>query len=71
VQLLAVANEQLDAKLRFELAHAGGDVGLHAVELLRRACDAARLHDGAEDVEIGQVHRSHFEMHLIIIIHFT
>jgi hypothetical protein len=71
VQLFAIADEEVDAELGFELAHARGDVGLHAVELLRGAGDAARLYDGAKDVEIGQVHRSHFEMIFITIIHFT
>ena len=58
VELLAVADEQLDAELLLELLHPRGDVRLHAVELFGRARDAARLHDGAEDLEVGQIHRS-------------
>src|SRR5262249_60405484 len=71
VQLLAVADEQLDPELALELAHARGDVGLHAVELFGGTGDAAGLHHGAEDLEVAQVHRSHSEMLSIIIIHFT
>jgi hypothetical protein len=71
MQALALAYEELDAQLGFELANARGDVGLHAVELFRRARHAAGLHHGAEDMEIGQIHRSCPEMVTIIIIHFT
>jgi hypothetical protein len=41
------------------------------LSFLRGARDAASLHHGAEDVQIGQIHRSHPEMLMIIIIHFT
>jgi hypothetical protein len=71
VQLLALADKQLDPEVGLKLAHAGGDVGLHTVELLGGARHAARLHHRAEDVEVAEIHRSHPEMDMIIIIHFT
>ena len=71
MQLLAVADKQFDPKVGLKLAHAGGDIGLHPVELLGGARHAAGLHHGAEDVEVAQIHRSHPEMDMIIIIHFT
>ena len=71
VQLLALAHEKLDAEVAFELAHAGGDVGLDAVELFGGARDAAGLHHRAEDMQVGEIHRSHLEMIMFIIIHFT
>jgi hypothetical protein len=71
VQLLAVADKQLDPQIGLKLPHAGGDVGLHTVELLGGARHAAGLHHGAEDVEVPQVHRSHPEIDTITIIHFT
>src|SRR5262245_56515259 len=58
MQALALADEQIDAQLGLELAHARGHVRLHAVEPLGRARHAAGLHDRAEDMEIGEVHRS-------------
>ena len=54
-----------------ELTHPGGDVGLDAVELFRGPRHAPGLHHGAEDVEVGQIHRSRLKMIIIIIIHFT
>ena len=45
--------ERAGLSIFFELANSGGDVGLHAVQPLGRACDAARLDDGAKDVKIG------------------
>ena len=62
MQLLAVADEQFNAKVGLKLAHAGGDIGLHAVELFRGARHAAGLHHGAEDVQVAEIHRSHPEM---------
>ena len=53
MQLLADADEEIDAELVLKLADARRHVGLHAVELLRRAGDAAGLHHGAEYVEVG------------------
>src|SRR5215470_16720374 len=77
-EALALANEEIDAQLRLELAHARGHVRLHTVKPLGRARHAARLHDRAEDVKIGEVHRSvgllyrsRFEIENITIIHFT
>ena len=71
MQALAIADEQLDAEIGLELAHARGDVRLHPVEPLGGAGDAAGLYHRAEDVEIGEVHRSHSEIIMFIIIHFT
>src|SRR5258706_10755713 len=53
-----------------ELLHAGGHVGLHAVQLRGRARDAALLRHGAEDVQRFQVERSHPAFLSITIIHF-
>ena len=52
----ALADKELDAELRLELAHARGHVGLHAVKLFRGAGDASGLDDGAEDMQVGQIH---------------
>ena len=71
MQLLAVADEQFNAKVGLKLPHAGGDIGLHPVEFFRGARHAAGLHHGAEDVQVAKIHRSHPEMDNIIIIHFT
>jgi hypothetical protein len=38
---------------------------------LGRTGDAAGFHHRAEDVQIGQIHRSLSKMEYIIIIHFT
>ena len=53
MQLFPFANKKIDTQVFFESANSGGDVGLHAVQPLGRACDAARLDDGAKDVKIG------------------
>ena len=71
VQALALADEELDAQVVLELADAGGDVGLHAVQLLGGARDAAGADDGAEDVQVDEIHRSQSKMIIIIIIHFS
>ena len=71
MQPLALAHEEVDAELALELAHARGDVGLHAVELFRGPRHAAGLDDGAEDMQVAEIHHSHPEIVLIIIIHFT
>src|SRR5260221_1437279 len=52
-----------------ELLHAGGHVGLHAVQLRGRARDAALLRNGAEDVQRFKFERSHREIFSITIIH--
>ena len=67
---LALADEEFDAEIVLQLPDAGGDVGLHAVEFFRRARDAALGDDGAENGQIGQIHRSLTEIDLILIIHF-
>jgi hypothetical protein len=56
MQPLALAQKQVDAEIFLELADARRDVGLHAVQLFRRARDAAFAHHGGEDAEIGKVH---------------
>ncbi len=53
---LAVTQEQLDAERGLQLADAGGDIGLHAVQAGGGAGDAAFLHHGAEDFQGSQVH---------------
>jgi hypothetical protein len=44
---------------------------LDAVELFGGARDAAGLHHRAEDMQVGQIHRSQLKMIIISIIHFT
>jgi len=50
------AHEQFHPQVRLQLAHPGGDVGLHPVEAHRRPGDAALRHHGAEDVQVCQFH---------------
>ena len=64
VQPLAFADEQRDAELLLQLPDSGGHVGLDAVELLRGAGDPAGLDHGAEDVKVGQFHRSLSEIEI-------
>src|SRR6478735_1168074 len=71
MQALALADEELDAEVFLELADAGGDVGLHAVQLLGGTRDAAGADDGAEDVQVDEIHRSQSKIIMIIIIHFS
>ncbi|MCY1222308.1 hypothetical protein D9M72_343980 [compost metagenome] len=52
----AIAHEQLDTERLLQLADAGGDVGLHPVQPLGRAGDAAGFDDGTEDFKCGKVH---------------
>ena len=55
VQLLAFADEELDAEISLELANPRRYVGLHAVELLRGTRDPTGPHHRAEDAQIGQI----------------
>ena len=58
MQLLAFADEQIDAEVLFELAHPRGHVGLHTIKPFGGARDVAFLHDRAEDAQIFKIHRS-------------
>ncbi len=52
LQTATFAHEELDAEVLLELAHSRGDVGLHAMQPVGRARDAAGLDDSAEYVQI-------------------
>jgi hypothetical protein len=60
-QPAALLAKQRPAQPLFQLLDAGGDVGLHAVQLAGRAQHAAFLHDGAEDVQAVEIDASHGE----------
>ena len=70
VHALALADEELHAQVLFQLADARRDVGLHPMQLLGGAGDAAGADDSAENVQVDQIHRSQSKMIIIIIIHF-
>jgi hypothetical protein len=65
MQTFALTDEQVNAQVALELAHTGGDVRLHAVQLGGRARDAAFLHDRAENTQIAEIHRSLLEINII------
>ena len=63
--------EEPGTEALLELLHACGDVRLHPVQPRRRLRDPALLGDGLEDLEGGQIDRSHFENVSISSIHFS
>ncbi len=70
MQPLALADEQRRPEIVLELADPRRDVGLHAMQPLGGAGDAALAHHRAEDTQFGQVHTSLLEIKIIMIIHF-
>ena len=69
---LAVSTiEQRGAKSGFELLHARADVGLDAVQSCGGLRDAAFIRDRLEDLQLGQVHSSHFKKRYIMTFHFS
>ncbi len=70
MQALALANKERNADIVLELADPRRDVGLDAMQMLRRARHAALAYDRTEDLQIGQIHTSLHGIIIIIIIHF-
>ena len=70
VKPLALANEKPDREVLFELTDPGRDIGLHAMQPLRRPRHASFAHHRAEDLQIRQIHSSLHEIINITIIHF-
>ena len=66
-----VAQEERHPQPLLELFYSRGHVGRHAMELRGRLRNAAFRGHGPEDLEPGEVHRSHIENKLIPKIHFS
>src|SRR5689334_24753496 len=70
-QLSTPPYEECRPEARLQLFDARRDIRLDTMEARGRFGDPALLGDGLEDLEGGQINRSHFENYLILIIHFS
>jgi len=67
----AFTHKQRHAQARFQLADAGGDVGLHPMQTAGGAGNAAFLYHCLKNTQVVEIHGSCFEMVMFWIIHFT